>query len=276
MDTRLRTAIDLIPVIQSLTYGEASIAVTDRQMYLADVPGKRIDFHIAPGDPLKEGGTAREAIERGQLISRQQPAAVFGVPYLAHTTPIRDEDGMIIGSMAIRLPLHLEEELSKMAVSLASAMTQFNGTFQEIASVAENTAQAATRLSSAAEHMDSVLKETETVTRAIVKVSDRTHLLGLNAMIEAAHAGGAGAGFGVVAREIQSLSQRSLKATEDTTRSLKSVSVQNEVVISETQSLQADSENLHAQVEECLAIVESLTSMAEKLRELAARAEAIR
>lgn len=276
MHAQLRTVIDLIPLIHSLTYGEASVAVTDRQVYLTDVPGKRIDFQLKPGDPLKDGGGAKACMESGHLISREQPASLFGVPYLVHSAPIREESGAIIGSIAVRLPLHLEQELSKMAVGLASAMTQFSGTFQEIAAVAENTAQAASRLANTADSMNNALTETETVTKAITKVSDRIQLLGLNALIEAAHAGAAGAGFGVVAREIQSLAQRTLKATEDTARSLHAVSVQNNAVVSETQSLQADSETLHAQVEECVAMVESLTTMAQKLKDLAARADGAR
>lgn len=273
MDEQLRTAIDFIPIIQSLTYGEASVAVTDRTTYLADVPGKRLNFKVKPGDPVKEGTGSQDAIQTGKMIRREQPATVFGVPYLVNAIPIRGTYGAVIGAMVVRLPLHLEEELTKMAGALAAAMTEFSGTFRDVAAIAENTARAATALTDATAHMRAALNETESVTNSIAKVTDRTRLLGLNALIESAHAGAAGAGFGVVAQEIQVLAQRSLKATQDMTQSLAVVSTQNGAVISETQSLQVDSQTLHAQVAESLSIVDNLTAMAQNLKALATRSD---
>ena len=62
-------------------------------------------------------------------------------------------------------------------------------------------------------------------------------------------------------------------ATQDMTRSLVVVSSQNGTVVSETQSLQADSQTLHAQVAESLSIVDNLTAMAQNLKGLAARSD---
>jgi hypothetical protein len=270
---QLRTAIDLIPLIQSLTYGEASAAVTDRSTYVADVPSKRLDFKLKPGDPIKDGSGSQAAIATGEIVRREQPASVFGVPYLVNAIPIRDADGAVIGSMVVRMPLHLEEEMTRMAGDLAAAMTQFSGAFRDIAAIAENTAHTATTLAEATTHQHTAQKDTEAVNDSITKVTDQTRLLGLNALIESAHAGAAGRGFGVVAREIQVLAQRSLKATQEMTRSLAIVAAQNDAVMSGTKSLLADSETLHAQVEESLSIVENLAAMAQNLKALAARGE---
>lgn len=271
MHDTLRVMSDLFPLIQGLTHGEATVGVSDRTTYLAYAPGKRMNFGIKPGDPVKEGSGAQLCIQSGKLTCREQPANLFGVPYLLFGAPARDAAGEVVGCLVVGLPLHLEAELNKMAEELASSMTQFNATFQEIAAVAENTAQSATTLAEATAQMNNSLKETQSVNTSITKVTDQTRLLGLNALIESAHAGAAGAGFGVVAREIQVLAQRSLKATQEMTQALATVSARNGAVMSETQSLQADSESLSAQVEECVAIVESLTAMAQKLKALAAR-----
>lgn len=53
------------------------------------------------------------------------------------------------------------------------------------------------------------------LTDAIKEISDQTSLLSLNASIEAARAGDAGKGFGVVAQEISKLAQRSLATVKD-------------------------------------------------------------
>jgi methyl-accepting chemotaxis protein len=55
----------------------------------------------------------------------------------------------------------------------------------------------------------------------ILDVSEKTDLLAMNASIEAAHAGNAGRGFGVIAQEIRKLSVETKKSTESISASLR-------------------------------------------------------
>lgn len=57
----------------------------------------------------------------------------------------------------------------------------------------------------------------------IREISDQTNLLGLNAAIEAARVGAAGAGFGVVAQEVRKLSVDTKEATTRIEKSLQDV-----------------------------------------------------
>ena len=61
------------------------------------------------------------------------------------------------------------------------------------------------------------------ITNLINRISSETNLLGLNAKVEAVHAGAAGKGFSVVADEIQRLSSESKEASVNISDTIKSV-----------------------------------------------------
>jgi len=101
----------------------------------------------------------------------------------------------------------------------------------------------------------------------IEDVASRTNLLGMNASIEAAHAGAAGRGFAVVAGEIRNLSletgasSRAITETLQSTRgAIDAAARQNEAAISFFQKISAEIEGVADMMEELLANIQEIST----------------
>lgn len=104
---------------------------------------------------------------------------------------------------------------------------------QQIAELAECVEQVRTIMNHTVQEMKSLTQYNDQVSqivRTISEISDQTHLLSLNAAIEAARAEEHGLGFAVVAGEIRKLADRSSKATGEIARILNQIRSQIESV----------------------------------------------
>ncbi|MEW9122585.1 MAG: PocR ligand-binding domain-containing protein [Thermotaleaceae bacterium] len=152
---------------------------------------------------------------------------------------------------------------------LHSSLEQISATMQEMAASFVEVSNNQVELNQEIQNVNVMSDQINEVIEFIKEIADETRLLGLNASIEAAKAGTAGLGFGVVAEEIRKLStdskQTVIKIREFTKRIQESVSK----TASMGSSTMLNTEQQASAVEQVTASVEEITALSETLKALA-------
>jgi methyl-accepting chemotaxis protein len=107
-------------------------------------------------------------------------------------------------------------ELTVSIQAINSQLTRTGDTVRDAVDKAHQAGSEATSLVRAADKIGDIIKLIQNIAR-------QTHLLALNASIEAARAGDAGRGFAVVASEVKSLSMQTANATSEITAQIGAV-----------------------------------------------------
>jgi methyl-accepting chemotaxis protein len=103
------------------------------------------------------------------------------------------------------------------------------------------------------------------IINVISDIADQTNLLALNAAIEAARAGEHGRGFAVVADEVRKLAERTVKATEEVSSSIKAIQDETTQAVSRMQACTGEVDSG----------VNAANEAGQSLREIVSKAQAV-
>ena len=260
-------------VLYSFFGGKVPIAVSlgDKILRYWKAPGG-LDFGFIEGEQLKEG-----TIMHRSLTLRQRQAAVvlkenskFGFSYTSTATPIKDDDGSVVGVIAYGMPLDKQDKLTEMAEQLDSVIQTIGSGSSEFASSSEQLAATTTELASNTEKIRDDVNNMDTIISFIMDIASQTHLLGLNAAIEAARAGDAGRGFNVVAEEIRKLAGRTQTSGKEVTAKLTRIKNNIDALAEKVLQVSAVSQQQASTSEEINASIQEMEPMTKELLALAA------
>jgi len=152
----------VVPYIRQLYGDEVSFAVSTVDHYLYYEKGKNMDLGIRPGDPVKAGGIAENAIRTGRRVIIRAPGSLYGVPYIGTGVPIL-EDGRVVGSLALGRPVHIEEKLQEMAQKMSSSVESVSSGSSGFAASAEELAATSAELANNTERIRDDVKDMDAI-----------------------------------------------------------------------------------------------------------------
>lgn len=248
-------------------------------LYMSDL--KKIDYRQAAvkfdipdlqkGSLLSDRDIDTEVILTKKAISRDLDASIYGVPVAVTCYPQFDEDEptKVIATFGVATPRAKAVQLRTMASNMDKGLA-------EIASVLEELASSATEIATNEHHLHQNVKDVyklsediNTILGFIQQIANETKMLGLNAAIEAARAGDAGRGFGVVAEEIRKLSDQSKETvvkirqlTENIKKKINETTQNSEITLRSSEEQAAATQQMTASVEEITSMAGELDKMA--------------
>jgi len=161
------------------------------------------------------------------------------------------------------------EKVSKAVQDLAAMVVELSGSSQSVTDSAIHTAEIQEQAHSKVELLHSKIGEINSVGTLLQEISDQTHLLGLNAAVEAAHAAEYGRGFSIVADEIRKLAANSKESLKTIKSKLNEISsVLHEVMQDsvQTSSLAREQAVSSQELTSFVNMIESITNELENIK----------
>ncbi|MDR6881550.1 heme-based aerotactic transducer [Bacillus sp. 3255] len=152
---------------------------------------------------------------------------------------------------------------------LASMMVELGGSSQTVADTAIKTAESQDQSNIRIDELQHEIKDISKMGSVMKEISDQTHLLGLNAAIEAARSGEHGRGFEVVANEVRKLASNSREALNTIQEKLKLITKKLELVQKGSEETTHYARTQAASAQELTSFVqmiENVTTQLEKLK----------
>ncbi|MBE5962767.1 MAG: hypothetical protein E7256_15550 [Lachnospiraceae bacterium] len=219
MNRHIETLIEVSPLLGKFFQLDLAIAISDTEKYLALFETDTLKFPFKVGTSIRESGYSdvldRMAKTKESVINFVPKEVTGGVPLKSIVSPIFDGNS-IVGYFSISINREKESQVDDTFLNFIDSMH----------SIAKSADELNSRMNFIEQEFKTVKANIEAGNKAIQLIhgiSKQTNLLSLNASIEAARAGAAGAGFSIVASEMGKLSAQSRNITTHVEDSFKAI-----------------------------------------------------
>lgn len=258
------------PLIAEMFPEGAFLYISDLTKIAYRQASSRFDLPtIAVGNELKETDEAYKVVKTQKASTFEFDSREHGVPMLFMTYPLFDDENKIVGSLGMVLPKINASHLREMSNSMDTQLEGISAATQQLAASATQIHDSVRGLNDIIVQINEFTEKINNISGFIKQVADQTNMLGLNAAIEAARAGDAGRGFGVVAQEIRKLSEQSRDTVTQISELTNSIKEKIDEAIKKGEiSLDASQEQAAA-TEEITVSIEEVTNMSVELSKIA-------
>lgn len=269
-NTVLDSLVKVAPLLKEVMGEEYAVTVSDTERFLAYIPGAELDHALKAGDPVTPGTVTYRALQEGKRLVVMAGSEKFGFPYMGKIICIFDEKNNIMGTMGFWLPVTLVEKIKDLSEKLVTSVTEISSYTTNLSASAEELSSTVQTINSNTHEMLKDVHNTDGILQLINEVSSQTHLLGLNAAIEAARAGDQGKGFNVVAEEIRKLASRTNTSVKDIKDIIGLIKGHIQDLATQITEISAVSEEQAASSQSVMSFVENLESISAELKSFAA------
>lgn len=252
-------------------YGMITISDTEKVIYHKVGKNITIDNHV--GIQLKVNGVYGEdslsqTLLKGKSLVTELPKELFGTLFKAYTSPIRNDEGNIIGAYGISLSKESVLRLEEVSNTLILDSEKIADSYNSLSSTTNELTNFADVLKSSINGVVLEVNNTDKILNMISQLSKQSNLVGLNASIEAARAGEHGKGFSVVASEIRKMSDNSAKSVQEVNDILNSIKFEVETIITKITDLASLVEKQVKSTDSINLVVSSLNNSTEELSKI--------
>lgn len=266
----LKSFAVVAPYLNKLFMEDVGISIIKGNEYLEYVPAETLNFGVKPGERLKPGALAEQAMRENRKMARSfsKEDSPFGIAYIAIVAPITDEKSSVVGCVVTTRATETQDMITEMSQSMTASSESVATQLNILDSRAARMCGQGNELLIQSELTVGALKKIEIVLEAVKGFAFQTKMLGLNAAIESARIGDAGKGFSVVAHEIRRLAEQSAASARHIESAMNDIRTYTSSVLENSQQL-VEGVDLNASAISAISIAGTeLALMAEKLQVL--------
>lgn len=261
--------LKVMPYISKILREPASLTLYDHEKVLEVIMTDKFDLGFEKGMALLESYQNFAILKNGREATLSTlPKEVYGIELDVLNIPIFDDNQNVVAVFCVSYDQSNQNQLEDIIQENQTINGNLVDMVQHVAAHAEELQATSEQILQNTRLAVQNSSQINKVAGFIREISEQTNLLGLNAAIEAARVGEAGAGFGVVASEVRKLSVDAKQATSDIDTSLRDV---QQVI----KQMEVEVSQIAASSQEQATLVSSFTDVIEQLNETGARMKAL-